>query len=129
MPKRITSVEDLKKLLERNSEVGCFIHLGNCLASSKTLIPQEDGAVVVIHEIDDSISTINSIEKIMTSKKTSNIAEAIQKGAFYAHDYNQGLESINETCKYCGCTENKACLGGCYWIKPSVCSKCADKEK
>jgi len=27
-------------------------------------------------------------------------------------------------CKYCGCTDGHACPGGCYWIKPNVCSNC-----
>lgn len=27
-------------------------------------------------------------------------------------------------CKYCGCTDEKACTGGCFWAKPEVCSNC-----
>jgi len=30
-------------------------------------------------------------------------------------------------CKHCGCTDEKACPGGCYWVMPNVCSRCADK--
>ncbi len=30
-------------------------------------------------------------------------------------------------CKYCGCTDDNACFGGCYWIKPNVCSNCVLK--
>jgi len=25
-------------------------------------------------------------------------------------------------CKYCGCTDEKACEGGCYWWAPNICS-------
>lgn len=27
-------------------------------------------------------------------------------------------------CEHCGCTDGKACTGGCSWIKPGVCSNC-----
>lgn len=27
-------------------------------------------------------------------------------------------------CKYCGCTEDKPCAGGCFWAKDDVCSNC-----
>ena len=27
-------------------------------------------------------------------------------------------------CKYCGCIDGHACVGGCSWIKPNVCSNC-----
>lgn len=32
-----------------------------------------------------------------------------------------------ETCKVCGCTNDKACDGGCWWVAKELCSKCADK--
>ena len=28
-------------------------------------------------------------------------------------------------CKYCGCTDDHACEGGCSWVAKNVCSKCA----
>jgi hypothetical protein len=27
-------------------------------------------------------------------------------------------------CRFCGCTDKKACKGGCHWISPDVCSLC-----
>lgn len=30
-------------------------------------------------------------------------------------------------CIYCGCTDNMACPGGCFWIVPYVCSSCEDR--
>lgn len=34
------------------------------------------------------------------------------------------------TCRHCGCTDEHACPGGCYWIAPDVCSSnaCVDKH-
>jgi len=29
-------------------------------------------------------------------------------------------------CKFCGCTDSRACRGGCSWTRPEVCSQCAD---
>ena len=27
-------------------------------------------------------------------------------------------------CKYCGCTDGQACVGGCSWVAKNVCSSC-----
>ena len=32
-------------------------------------------------------------------------------------------------CRVCGCTNYHACAGGCYWVEPDLCSKCADKVR
>jgi len=31
-------------------------------------------------------------------------------------------------CRVCGCTDNRACPGGCYWVEEDLCSACAGKE-
>lgn len=33
-------------------------------------------------------------------------------------------------CIRCGCTDERACVGGCYWLsrKPPVCSRCVEKQ-
>ena len=31
-------------------------------------------------------------------------------------------------CRICGCTNEKACEGGCFWALPGICSKCVTKE-
>ena len=31
-------------------------------------------------------------------------------------------------CRICGCTQNNACEGGCYWVEEDLCSKCAMKK-
>ena len=33
----------------------------------------------------------------------------------------------NWTCALCGCTNDHACDGGCYWVYPNLCSACAEK--
>jgi len=34
---------------------------------------------------------------------------------------------ISMKCKYCGCTDDNACEGGCSWVAKDVCSKCASE--
>lgn len=29
-------------------------------------------------------------------------------------------------CRVCGCTDDKACLGGCHWVEHDLCSACVD---
>lgn len=31
-------------------------------------------------------------------------------------------------CRVCACTESRACLGGCCWLEPGLCSSCAEVE-
>lgn len=31
-----------------------------------------------------------------------------------------------QTCTRCGCTEAKACTGGCSWALPTLCTSCVD---
>ena len=28
-------------------------------------------------------------------------------------------------CRICGCTDDRACAGGCHWVAPGLCSRCA----
>jgi hypothetical protein len=30
-------------------------------------------------------------------------------------------------CRECGCTDERACPGGCYWVEDDLCSACAEK--
>src|SRR5690349_5772136 len=37
-----------------------------------------------------------------------------------------------QTCRVCGCTEDKACLttaGPCWWVEPGLCSACAARHE
>lgn len=29
------------------------------------------------------------------------------------------------TCRGCGCTHVRGCVGGCFWVLPDLCSRCA----
>ena len=32
------------------------------------------------------------------------------------------------TCRVCGCTDDRGCAGGCLWVAPDLCSRCARAE-
>lgn len=32
-------------------------------------------------------------------------------------------------CRVCGCTDDRACPGGCYWVEDDLCSRCAAMGK
>jgi len=33
---------------------------------------------------------------------------------------------MEQSCRFCLCTDSRACKGGCSWIKPGYCSACYD---
>jgi hypothetical protein len=35
----------------------------------------------------------------------------------------------DRTCRICGCTQDHACEGGCYWIEWDLCSACAPETE
>lgn len=35
--------------------------------------------------------------------------------------------AVARACRVCGCTENHACPGGCYWVDIDLCSACREK--
>jgi hypothetical protein len=39
-------------------------------------------------------------------------------------DVDEGLFD-EQICRVCGCTDDNACEGGCYWVEYDLCSKCA----
>jgi len=35
------------------------------------------------------------------------------------------LDMCEQQCIVCGCTDQVACPGGCIWVAPNLCSRCA----
>ncbi len=38
------------------------------------------------------------------------------------------MNAKTDPCVACGCTDERACPGGCYWYEPGLCSACAIKQ-
>lgn len=34
------------------------------------------------------------------------------------------IDDLNRCCRECGCTQDEACEGGCYWVEDRLCSQC-----
>ena len=43
-------------------------------------------------------------------------------------DFDQFKEENERRCRVCGCTQNNACPGGCWWVEDDLCSACAEKN-
>ena len=41
-------------------------------------------------------------------------------------EYLLELTQTERVCRVCGCTQNNACLGGCWWVDVDLCSSCAE---
>ncbi|MDD3057138.1 MAG: hypothetical protein PHO72_02405 [Sphaerochaeta sp.] len=49
-----------------------------------------------------------------------------------AETVDERAETVDEDeqkCRVCGCTDDMACPGGCYWVEPDLCSRCAEKMR
>lgn len=40
--------------------------------------------------------------------------------------FPQPKATANQKCRVCGCTEMRACPGGCSWAAPNLCSRCVE---
>lgn len=36
---------------------------------------------------------------------------------------------VQPFCRVCGCTDDAACAGGCYWVEPDLCSACVTLDR
>ncbi len=48
---------------------------------------------------------------------------------FTAHDHTSVLAGVRrapQVCQKCGCTDDRACPGGCSWVNTDICSACVD---
>ena len=36
---------------------------------------------------------------------------------------------IMAACRLCGCTDDVACPGGCWWIEEDLCNRCGEEAK
>lgn len=55
-----------------------------------------------------------------------NKAQVGGKNVVLCHTCNKVHE---RKCRVCGCTEDHACRGGCYWVSEDLCSACVDTEE
>lgn len=39
-------------------------------------------------------------------------------------DFEKPRRAHERKCRKCGCTDDLACPGGCYWVEADLCSRC-----
>jgi len=44
-----------------------------------------------------------------------------------AYEIKSETELLTQQCRVCGCTNERACPGGCHWVEFDLCSQCAEK--
>ena len=62
-----------------------------------------------------------------TDVSPTEIDERVEK-------YMRTIEEVvrpqeKQQCRVCGCTEDRACPGGCSWVEKDLCSACTDTEE
>lgn len=45
-------------------------------------------------------------------------------GLFISSEYDAAHGDAGAACRVCGCTDERACPGGCTWVEPDLCSRC-----
>ncbi len=62
-------------------------------------------------------------------KPDGSLPEGWQKQVFEEGYFFACPDHVDEPfCRVCGCTENKACPGGCWWVEEYLCSSCKNKS-
>lgn len=60
----------------------------------------------------------------------ASVQRCPRHGARRQGGIDQVLLDLVRTCHVCGCTDERACFGGCWWANdedaPDLCSSCAD---
>lgn len=85
----IMNLEQLEEICKGRVELDCYIKL-NFGRSTKHLMIEKDGYVMVINEIDDSSESFESLKDMI--ENSSLIKEAIKKNAFYVYEYEVKVE-------------------------------------
>lgn len=81
------------------------------------------------------VDTHSKKPEIQKSKEdTASPPEENLPGQMDITDYKECTPDGNQeediqTCRVCGCTDDKACPGGCYWVEDDLCSQCHEKAQ
>jgi hypothetical protein len=62
---------------------------------------------------------------VCTADDTVPILEAAAQQATTWYRGGRILVPTAMTCRVCGCTDDHGCPGGCLWVAPDLCSRCA----
>ncbi len=98
---------DLQQYARRLSELACNLPEGDILEARR-----------MIQGIFDGIDRVVGLENAAVLIGAAQVAA---RPAFMPH-VTDGVRR----CRVCGCTDDHACPGGCWWVSSDLCSACAD---
>jgi hypothetical protein len=55
----------------------------------------------------------------------SGLVDELGDMALARHQRDEDL--VDQACRKCGCTDDHACPGGCFWIADDLCSACGPR--
>lgn len=70
-----------------------------------------------IYHFDNDVNLDGCLEQCCESVKETDRENAIL--------YDDELKK----CRVCGCTDDFACPGGCYWVEEDLCSECVEMDQ
>lgn len=80
-------------------------------------------------ELADELSVATSTVKSLENGKYQPSSNLLMKIVSLL-DLGYWMISTQEpTCWKCGCTQNHACSGGCYWVETDLCSACVEEDQ
>ena len=61
---------------------------------------------------------------ILSARAHERRAAALQIRVEHLEEFSPLWDVVR--CRACGCTEDAACMSGCWWVEEDLCSSCAD---
>jgi hypothetical protein len=64
---------------------------------------------------------------IITVGEANTMADALERWREFTEASKPTTPGVRK-CRGCGCTDDLACPGGCYWVEEDLCSACAKES-
>ncbi len=82
--------------------------------------PRKHFDEAALEELAESIKQVGILEPLVVvwAEKPTPVDERAET-----------VDEDEQKCRVCGCTDDMACPGGCYWVEPDLCSRCAEKMR
>ena len=47
---------------------------------------------------------------------------------YLAAAHRRFARAVTRSCRVCGCTDTRACEGGCWWVEDDLCNRCRKED-
>lgn len=90
-------------------------------SNSKLFIKLGDENAIIQTENINGDEKKNLMVEYIDYKNGQTIQKMIP---FYENIRQKKVDDKSRSCKVCGCTQERACPGGCHWVTDDLCSNC-----